>query len=93
MEAQNDSGRPRASKLMTSRERSLRARIGAYTLHAQGGTNTAPARAKFLARFLLEVDPDGILPEPERQRRAELAKRAYFSRLALKAAQKRSRKS
>ncbi len=78
---------------MTSRERSLRARIAAFSLHAGGGTNTAPARAKFLDRFLREVDPDGVLPETERQRRAELAKRAYFSKLALKAAQKRSRKA
>ena len=74
---------------MTSRERSLRARIAAFSLHAGGGTNTAPARAKFLDRFLREVDPDGVLTEPERQRRAEFAKRAYFSRLALKAAKKR----
>ena len=77
---------------MTPAERTLRARIGAYSLHAQGGTNTGPARAKFLQKFLLEVDPNGMLPEGERQKRAEAAKRGYFARLALKSAQKRRTK-
>ena len=76
---------------MTPAQRTLRARIGAFSLHAQGGTNTAPARAAFLAKFEAEVDPDKVLPAVERLRRAEAAKRAHFSRLALKAAQKRSR--
>ena len=69
---------------MTPAQRSIRARIGALSLHAQGGTNTAPARAAFDRRFLDEVDPERVLPESERQRRAELARKAYFSRLALK---------
>jgi len=72
---------------MTPSERSIRARIGAYSLHAQGRTNTGPAREKFMERFLWEVDPGGMLSETERQRRAEAAKKAYFSRLALKSAQ------
>lgn len=42
---------------------------------------TAPARAAFLARFELEVDPDGHLPELERSRRALIARRLYFARL------------
>jgi hypothetical protein len=36
-----------------------------------------------------EVDPDRELPEAERFRRAEHAKKAYFTRLALKSAQAR----
>ncbi len=62
----------------------MRARIGAYSLHAAGGTNTVPARAAFFQRFVDEVDPDRVLPEAERQRRAEAARRAHFQRLALR---------
>lgn len=76
---------------LTPAERSLRSRIGAYTLHATHDPRqtTKSAREAFLARFEREVDPGGHLPEPERQRRAEAAKKAYFSRLALKSAQAR----
>jgi len=37
-----------------------------------------------MSRFERDVDPDGVLPEAERLRRAEMAKKAYFARLALK---------
>lgn len=70
-------------------ERTLRARLAAHTLHARGGTNTEPARAAFEVRFLDEVDPERVLPEAERARRAEHAKKAYFTRLSLKAAKAR----
>jgi hypothetical protein len=43
-------------------------------------------------RFLDEVDPERQLPEPERLRRAECARRAFFQRLALKSAQARAAK-
>ena len=74
---------------MTPKERSLRGRIGAYNLHAQGKTNTGPAHAKFMERFAREVDPLLELPEAERQKRAAAAKKAYFSSLALKRAKSR----
>lgn len=77
---------------MTPAERSIRGRIGAYSLHAQGGTNTGPAREKFMERFFSEVDPDHLLSEAERQRRAEAAREAYFARLALNSAKSRSKK-
>ena len=67
-------------------------RIGAYSLHAQGGTNTGPARTAFLAKFELEVDPEGILAETERQKRAECARKAYFARLGLKSAMTRKKR-
>ena len=76
---------------MTPAERTMRARTAALTMHAQGLTNTAPARAAFEARFLFEVDPDGILPERERFERAAQARRAYFTRLAMKSAAERRR--
>ena len=79
---------------MNPAERTLRGRIGAYSLHAQGKTNTGPARTAFLAKFELEVDPEGILAETERQKRAECARKAYFARLGLKSAMtRRKRKS
>ncbi len=56
---------------MSPSDRSLRARIGAYSLHAQGKTTTTAARKAFLGKFDVEVDPDGVLPENERLRRAE----------------------
>ena len=76
---------------MTPAERSLRARMGGLAVAAKYDVRevTAPARAAFLARFEREVDPEGVLAPAERQRRAEAAKKLYFSRLALKAAQAR----
>ncbi len=71
----------------TPEQRSLRARIAAYALHASHDPRetTKPARA-FMARFERQVDPDGKLPKAERRRRADAAKKAYFNGLALKSA-------
>lgn len=74
-------------------QRTIIGRIGAFSLHAQGRTNTGPGRKAFLERFEHEVDPDGELEPRERARRAEAARRAYFSRLALKSAKTRQRKA
>jgi hypothetical protein len=75
-------------------ERSLRARLAAYALHAQRDPRetTANGRAAFLARFNREVDPRGLLEPEERHRRAEQARRAYFTRLALASAKARRAK-
>jgi hypothetical protein len=72
-------------------ERSLRARLAAHSMHARHDPQetTTAARAAFLARFEAEVDPDGILSPEERRRRAEHARRAYFTRLALASAKAR----
>jgi len=81
--------------LLSPHEASLRGRIGAYALHASHDPRetTKAARVRFLARFLDEVDPDRTLPEAERQRRAEAARKMYFARLALKSAHKRATKT
>jgi hypothetical protein len=65
--------------------RSQRARIAALLLHSKYDSKelTKPARRAFLEGFSQKVDPDGVLPEEERERRARLARRAYFARLAL----------
>ena len=75
-------------------ERSLRARLAAYALHAQQDPRetTANGRAAFLARFDREVDPEGVLEPEERRRRAEQARRAYFTRLSLAAVKARQAK-
>jgi hypothetical protein len=80
---------------LTPAERSLRARAAAHQLHAKHDSReiTANARAAFLDRFEKEVDPEGVLPEAERRRRAEHAKKAYFAGLALKSARARRKAS
>jgi hypothetical protein len=40
---------------------------------------TRAARDKFDERFIDEVDPDRVLPEAERLRRAAHARKAYFT--------------
>jgi hypothetical protein len=49
-------------------------------------------RAGLDAKFLSEVDPNNELPEAERLRRLECARRAYFQRLALASAKARRAK-
>lgn len=63
----------------------LRARIAATLRHARsdGRDSTEAARAAFLGSFERLVDPDGVLAPDERARRAALARRAHFQRLAL----------
>jgi hypothetical protein len=65
----------------------MRARLAAYAMHAQhdARVTTANGRTAFLARFEREVDPDSALDPAERRRRAEQARRAYFTRLSLTA--------
>lgn len=60
-------------------ERSLAGRLGAYIVHSRhdGLEITAAARAAFRSKFEREVDPEGVLPETERLRRAEMLRRAY----------------
>ena len=74
---------PQAS--LSPAERTLRARLAAYAMHARHDARrtSANGRAAFLARFEADVDPDGHLDPEERRRRAEHARSAYFARLAL----------
>jgi hypothetical protein len=70
----------------------MRARLAAYAMHAKHDSRetTAAGRAAFDRRFELQVDPDGVLPEEERLRRAEAARRAFYTRLALASSQARA---
>ena len=80
--------------MLSPSERSLRARLGAFTLHSRYDPRdtTAAARAAFLSRFLDDVHPDRILPEKERLRRASYARKAFFTRLARLSAIKRAKR-
>lgn len=80
---------------LTPAERSLRARVGAHASWAKTPdrtARTAPARAALMERFEREVDPDGELDPVERGRRAEHARKAYFTKLSLQSAQARRRR-
>ena len=79
----------------TPQQRALQARLAAHVkwAHTDAVAGTEKARSAFLNRFEREVDPDGLLTEVERARRAAHAKKAYFTRLALKSAQARSRRA
>lgn len=61
--------------------RSQVARMGALARIAQGKTTSRAGHEAFMARFEREVDPDGVLDPAERAKRADAAKRLYFSRL------------
>lgn len=81
---------------LTPAERVLRARQAAHASHAADPdpvARTAPARAAWAARFERQVDPDGVLPEAERQRRAAHARKAYMCDLARRSSQARRRAS
>jgi hypothetical protein len=81
---------------LTPGERRLRAQVAVHTSWQNTpdpSARTAPARAAFDQRFEDQVDPDRVLPEAERLRRAASAKKAFFSRLALKSAQARRRRA
>ena len=79
---------------LTPAEAALRAKIAAHASWkntSDRSARTANGRAAFEQRFLDEVDPDRTLPEAERNRRAEQARKEYYTRLAYKSARARRR--
>jgi hypothetical protein len=54
---------------------------------------TRAARQAFWNKFERDVDPEGVLPPEERARRAEMARKAHFARLALASAKARRKRS
>jgi hypothetical protein len=76
-------------------DRALIARIAAHTRWSQEVDRTKAtekARQAALDRFEKQVDPDNTLDPVERARRAESARRAYFTELARKSRTARKRK-
>lgn len=80
---------------LTPEQRSDRARLAAQVRWAYEDprAGTEKARAALWERYLDQVDPDRSLPEDERARRAESARRADMTRLALAASRARSRRA
>lgn len=78
-------------KSYDSAEMARRGRLGAWTTHSlhDPRETTQNARDAFLRRFERAVDPDGVLSADERMRRAEAAKKLYFTRLAYRSTEKR----
>lgn len=83
---------------MLAEEKSLRGRAGAHKLHSiydsrklsQPARDASPGSNRY---WEAKVDPGGLLDPTERGRRAEHAKKSYFTSLALKSAQARRRKA
>jgi hypothetical protein len=83
---------------LTPEERTLRGRLAAHAAHAKhGGTAMTTAARKagpgHLEYYFDDVDPDRSLPEPERVKRAEQAKKAYYARLSFLSAKARRKDS
>jgi hypothetical protein len=76
-------------------ERVLIGRLGAYTMLSRHDPReiTKAARQAFTSKFEKDVDPEGVLPLDERLRRAEMARKAHYTRLALKSAEVRRKRS
>jgi hypothetical protein len=80
---------------LSPEQRSTRASIAALT--RWGGEDPRPAMAKVregrMRKYRLRVDPEGVLPEGERERRAQALLRADMRRLALKSSRARAAKA
>jgi hypothetical protein len=76
--------------------RSTAARIAAHESWAQTSDRSArtqPGRDGLLRKFEQQVDPEGVLSPDERARRAESARKAFYTRLAHESAKKRRKKA
>jgi hypothetical protein len=79
-----------------SAKRALAGKIGAHESWARTTDRpgrTAAARRAALARFEHEADPDGVLSEEERARRARHLQQAHMARLTLASIRARRRKA
>jgi hypothetical protein len=81
----------KAAPPLTAAQRRQRARIAAIERSAHNDTKAlaVPLRAGYWRRFLLQVDPEGVLDDAERERRARAAHRAYMLKLALRSSRVR----
>lgn len=70
---------------MNASQRKLRARLGGLTTASRHDMKRIARTGQdgLLRKFEREVDPEGVLPEDERRRRAEAARRAHMTRMAL----------
>lgn len=87
--------RPAARKApLTPEQRVLRARYAAHVLHSKYDSRelTAPARDARWQRLLDAVDPLGVLPLAERERRADQRRRAEMAHLAYLSSRARAKR-
>ncbi len=75
--------------------KTLRGRAGAHAMHSRNDSKVVsqPARDAFLRTFEDQVDPDRVLPDAERARRAHHALQSYMAGLALKSAKARRKRA
>jgi hypothetical protein len=88
--------RRKASSTLTPSERVMRARLASHESWARTSdrtARTAPGTKALMTSFERQVDPNGELPPAELARRAEAAKKAHFTRMALKSATARRARS
>lgn len=80
---------------LTPEQRTLRARAAAQHRWSQEhpAQQASALRAGFMAKFYAQVDPDNLLPEAERERRAQSALKSHMSRLALASSRARGRRA
>jgi hypothetical protein len=78
---------------LTPAQRTLRAKIAANTRWSREEdrkANGVRAQLGLLAKFIDQVDPDRVLPEAQRLRRATNARNAHMQRLALRSSKARA---
>jgi hypothetical protein len=77
---------------LTPSERTQRARLAAnvgLAFTQNRSARTEPGRRAAFAKFEKLVDPDGVLPETERIKRAESLRKAHLQRMAFTSAKAR----
>lgn len=89
---------PRTTNPITPGQRRQRARLANAARWSrlpgdQRAAQTANARAALWQKYLRQVDPDGVLPEAEREKLARAARRADLERWSLMASRARSAKA
>lgn len=86
-------GRPSETDTgLTREQRITRARIAALTRWSKEDPKAQAERMQegLMDKFRREVDPAGVLPEAERERRATAARKAHMQRLALASSRARA---
>jgi hypothetical protein len=73
------------------------ARLGGYATASRHDPMSYTEKARAASPgsdvyFERRIDPEGILPQDERRRRAQAAKRLHFTRLAMRSAQARRKR-
>lgn len=78
---------------MTPEQRSIRARMAALARWSREDPkeHVAMMNRRFMAGFEKQVDPEGLLSETERRRRAEAARKLFYQHLAYKSSRARSK--